>query len=314
MWSRTKNLLAILVISAGLTSGALFIIGYMVQSRVRTNIREDLHNLAGTYQALDQQREFAPTRSVEVLANLPNVRAMMTTGDAATIQDASSGVWHLCGCSFLLLATNTGAVLALHANDIGFDRSMTQVFLRQSIEREGSRDWWFGSGHLYEVWIQPIYVGEPSPDRKTLGFMAVGREIDARAAKEFSMWMSAEVAFQCDDTITASTLSDAQQNELQRYLSRSSTIPTAVPEEIQLGGEAYLLGSLDLKPASRTPVFLHVLKSFDKASWFPRKLSRFLLGLGLSSALAGSILISLKGLLHQGSSQIPPEPYRRAPR
>jgi hypothetical protein len=36
---------------------------------------------------------------------------------------------------------------------------MAQVFAKQSIEREASRDRWLGSGPLYEVWIEPISLG-----------------------------------------------------------------------------------------------------------------------------------------------------------
>jgi hypothetical protein len=290
---RTKFLLALLVISGGLTCAALLTIGYIVQHRERASIQKDLRNLASVYQQFEQQREFAPTRSAEVLANLPSVRAMMTTGDPKTIQDASADVWRLCGCDFLLLSNSTGTMLALQPNSIGFDRGMAQVLLRQSIEREESRDWWFGSGHLYEVWIQPIYVGELSPDQKALGLMAVGREIDARAAKEFSLLMSAEVAFQCGDTIAASTLPDAQQKELRHYLSIGSKIPAGVPEEIELGSARYFLAALDLKPASRPPVFLLVLRSIDGTSLSVRNVNRIFLGLGLTFILAGSIVLFL---------------------
>ncbi len=68
---------------------------------------------------------------------------------------------------------------------------------------------------MYEVWIQPIYFGAESKD-STLGYLAVGHEIDERAAKDFSKIASSDVAFRWGDTFVASTLTDAQQAELAR--------------------------------------------------------------------------------------------------
>lgn len=92
---RTKFLLSLLAISVGLTSATLFTVGYRVRNQVRQGIREDLRNSANTYQSFEQQREEGLRRSAELLANLPNVRALMTTQDAATIRDASADIWRL---------------------------------------------------------------------------------------------------------------------------------------------------------------------------------------------------------------------------
>ena len=67
-------------------------------------------------------------------------------------------------------------------------------------------------GHLYEVWIQPIYFGAPSRNA-TIGLLAVGHEIDERAAENFGNIASSEVAFNFGDTPIASTLNPAQQSE-----------------------------------------------------------------------------------------------------
>ena len=89
---RTKFLLSLLAISAGLTTATLLIVRYRVQKQVRTGIQQDLRNSVGTYESFEKQRQETLTRSAELLANLPNVRALMTTGDEATIQDGSAEV------------------------------------------------------------------------------------------------------------------------------------------------------------------------------------------------------------------------------
>ena len=110
---RTKFLLSLVAISTCLTAAALLIVSYSVQKRVRQSLGEDLRDSLHTYQSFESQREEALTRSAALLANLPNVRALMTTEDAATIEDASADVWKLSGSDLLVLANRTGNLAAV---------------------------------------------------------------------------------------------------------------------------------------------------------------------------------------------------------
>jgi len=98
---RTKFLLSLLAITAGLTSATLYLVSYSVQKRVRAGIREDLRNSVNTYQTFERQRQSTFMREAELLANLPNVRALMTTQDGATIQDESGSIRRLGGSDLL---------------------------------------------------------------------------------------------------------------------------------------------------------------------------------------------------------------------
>jgi len=283
---RTKFLLSLLAITAGLSSATLLIVSYSVQKRVRENIREDLHNSVDIYESFERQREATLRRSTQLLANLPNVRAMMTTQDSATIQDASEDIWNLSGSDLMVFADRSGDVVAMRAKSESFERVAAQDFMQLSLKKEEPRDWWFGGGHLYEVWIQPIYFGAESKE-STLGYLAVGHEIDERAAKDFSKIASSDVAFRWGDTFVASTLTDAQQSELARQPQRDA----AGSQETQIGDERYLATTVELPPAAQPGVTLTVLKSFDKATSFLRDLNRILLALGLLSVIAGSVLV-----------------------
>ena len=287
---RTKFLLSLLAISAGLTAATLLIVSYSVRKRVRENIREDLRNSVASYQTFQAQQEEALTRSAALLANLPNVRALMTTDDAATIQDASADVWKLSGSNLLVLANRTGSVVALRASAAGLDTGTAQGLLRQSLGRSESKDWWFGGGHLYEVWIQPIYFGSPS-ENLTVGLLAVGYEVNQRAAGEFASVASSEVAFNFEGAPVASTLSPALQSELARRIRELANRPAGDAQEIHLGSEHYLAKTVNLSPAGSPLVSLTVLKSFDKATLFLGGLNHVLIGLGILSILAGSVLV-----------------------
>ncbi len=288
---RTKFLFALLVISAGLTTGTLLVVRYSVEKRVRESIRGDLRNSVDTYQSFERQLDDSLTRSAELLANLPTVRALMSTHDAATIQDASADVWRLSGSNLLVMAGRTGNVLSLRTSTAGLSSGMAQELLQRSLDRAQSRDWWFGGGHLYEVWIQPIYFGAASEDTVT-GLLAVGYEIDMQAAKDFGSIASSEVAFECGNTVVASTLDEMQKTELLRQIGNNPALG-ADATEIQIGREDYLVTTVSLSPKGGSPVSLSVLKSFDKATSFLNGLDHLLMALGLLCLLGGGMLAFL---------------------
>jgi signal transduction histidine kinase len=289
---RTKFLLSLLAISAGLTAATLLIVSYSVRTWVRENIRGELRNSVETYRSFEKQRVDTLTRSAELIANLPNVRALMTTEDAATIQDASTAIYGLSGSDLLVLANRAGTVHGLKTRTPGLDRGAAQDLLRTSLDRGESRDWWYGGGHLYEVWIQPIYFGAPSQNTMT-GLLAVGHEIDEGAARDFGNVASSEVAFHFGDFPVASTLAAAQQAELAHQLSGSSENHSGIPREIQLGSERYVVATVSLSAVGGPAVSLSVLKSLDQATSFLNGLNHGLIALGLLSVLAGSALVFL---------------------
>jgi signal transduction histidine kinase/CheY-like chemotaxis protein len=287
---RTKFLLSLLAISAGLTTATLLIVSYSVQKQVRAGIQQDLRNSVGTYRSFERQRQETLTRSAELLANLPNVRALMTTGDEPTIQDGSAEVWRQSGSDLLVMAGRSGKVLGVQPNGTGLERTMVQQFLRDSLARQEPKDWWFGDGHLYEVWIQPIYFGAQSAN-STIGFLVVGHEINESAARDLGNIAASEVAFYSGNRLVASTLTRDEQAELAATMAASSS-DTLGPREVRLGSERYLDSTVRLSKGG-VPVSLSVLKSLDKATLFLAQLNRVLLGLGLLSIVAGSALVFL---------------------
>lgn len=284
---RTKFLLSMLLISAGLTCASLLFVRRNVQAEVRKGIFADLHNSVSTFQSFQREREITLTRSSELLADMPSLRALMTAPDDATIQDASGDVWRLAGSDLFVLADRRGKVVALHTATPGFTRTLAQESLNHSINQEGAGNWWFGGGHLYQVFLKPIYFGPASED-KMLGVLAIGYEIDDRLASEVSRIAASHVAFYYRDTIVKSTLTPAQESELGQQKVRAAADGG---QEVQLGDERYLATSLELAGGSAPSVRLSVLKSYDRATLFLDRLNRLLLGLGLAAVLAGSLLV-----------------------
>ena len=97
-------------------------------------------------------------------------------------------------------------MLALQSTDAVFAPAAAQESLRASLDRGNVWDWWFNDGHLYHIWLQPIYFGEQSSN-SLLGFLAVGHEIGKSEAQDFSNVATSEAVFRYGSTIAASTLS-----------------------------------------------------------------------------------------------------------
>src|SRR5215469_7125687 len=247
-----------LVISAGLTCTTLLVVHQSGRTQVRKEIFVDLQNSITTFKNFQRDRELTLAHSAEVLADLPILRALMTTAHEATIQDASDNLWRLAGSDLFVLADRSGKVVALNSKTPGFGHDSAEEFLRQGVDHaQESGQWWFGGQQLYEVFVTPIYFGKAS-DNRLLGFLAVGYEIDDRVLQEMSGIAGGQVAFRYDNAIVRSTLRPEQERELLRsgFVARGA----ALPGELELGKERFLVTSVELAP-DRAPVALIVLKS-----------------------------------------------------
>jgi signal transduction histidine kinase len=287
---RTKFLLSMLLISAGLTCTSLLLVRHSVQKQVRREIFADLRNSVSTFQNFQRERELTLTRAAELLADLPNLRALMTTRHEATIQDASSGLWRLAGSDLFVLADRTGHVVALHTASPGLTRDMARESFANTVNDESSGHWWFGGQHLYEVFLRPIYFGAAAENR-LLGFLVIGYEIDDRVTSQVGRIATSQVAFYYGDAVVKTTLAPAQEAELARHRVLHSAPGVSGPEGIQLGEERFLGTSIELAGAKNPSVRLSVLKSYDQATAFLDSLNHLLLALGLAAVVGGSALV-----------------------
>ncbi len=286
---RTRFLLSMLVITAGLTTTSLLLVRRLVEQKVRANIAEGLHNSVQTFQNFQQERESLLTRLADLLADLPITRALMTTHDATTIQDASQDLWQIAASDLLVLADRHGVIVALHTKASGFSRETAQAYFTKTLQDEDANRWWYGGHHLYQTFVQPIYFGSRT-DGSLLGFLVIGDEIDARLAREVSRVAASQVAFSYNGQILATTLADAEAASGNLHML-VSTSPQSAPTDVQLGSEHYLATSLDLSAPQATPVRLTVLGSYDKEVQFLSNLNRLLLALGFAAVLIGSVLV-----------------------
>jgi signal transduction histidine kinase len=162
---------------------------------------------------------------------------------------------------------------------------MAQNSLTALLQR--NERWWFGSQHLYEVFLKPVYFG-PAADNRLLGSLVVGYEIDSRVASQIGRIANSKVAFRYNGAVVTTTLPpDLSQQLAAQGMAEQSERAHAV----QLGSERFLQTTLNLTPNGPPDVRLTVLKSYDQATASLQKLNRLLLGLGILAVVLGSVLV-----------------------
>jgi signal transduction histidine kinase len=288
---RTKFLLSLAVISASLTWATLLLVRQRVQVHVREQIADSLHNSVVTFQSLQQQREATLSRSAALLAALPPLKAVMTSRDTVTIQDASATFWKLIGSDLFVLSDSSGRLMALHTSRPGFTDAEAQQSLQRSIASGEAKDWWHVGGRLFQVFLQPIYFGS-ADENVPIGLLAVGYEIDDRVASDISRVSASQVAFGYGNSLVVSTVQAQQRDELVRAIGRL-TAQGGGTRQLQLGNERFLATSVVMSPGDSDRVTLTVLKSYDQATAFLESLNRWIVVVGLAAVLAGSILVFL---------------------
>jgi len=287
---RTKLVLSLTFTTAVLTGVSLLVVQNDLRNHAKQQIFAEIPNSLEVFREFTEQRQKLRLQSAAVTADVPTVQAMMTSKDERTIQDASSDFWKLTDWDLFVLADPAGKIMALHSSTGAFDREVARASLTRTVSNQQSRDWWFEGGRLYEVFLQPIERGTPE-DATLLGYLATGFALgDAFAATARSL-TSSDVAFRYGPDVISSSLTANQQKDLSTYSVVTS--PGLTTEEVRLGEENFVAGSVLLTPVGNPPVTLTVLKSFDAATLFLQNVNRLLLGVGLVALIAGSVLMFL---------------------
>ena len=288
MGLRTRFLISLVLITATLTTAALWIVRQNVRVHVREELATALDNSAVTFSEVQRRREADAQRTAQLIADVPVLKAVMTTHDAATIQDASTDLWRLAGTDLLAVADSSGRVVALHAAKPAPERQAIEQLFERSLSPYRPTDWWY-AGQLYQVFLQPVYAGDPS-QRTSLGVVAIGYAIDDTLAAEVARIAAGPVAFRYDQRIIVSTLDAERQKELQERIQGGAESPGA--REFRLDGETFLAAPMKLANNSKTPVQLIMLKSYDRATVFLTRLNLLVMVVGGAAVLVGALLVS----------------------
>jgi signal transduction histidine kinase len=274
---RTKFLLSLVIVIAGLTCATLLVVRRNTQERVRREVQEEALNAVLMFRVLEHDHEVTLKRKADLLASM----ASMRNGDATAVEDVGQDPWQSDEYHLLLLADREGKIVALHTTLNEFPLTRAQALLSHSLDHGDKAAWWYGGRRLYQVVLQPFYDSDTSKNT-LLGTVVVGRGIDPT---EFARVSSSQIALRIGNDIVSSTLGPLREAELARHVAAAGLRQ----ENVDIDGERFFTQSVDLTTGVQ-PATVLVLKSYSVAFADLHKQNRLLAGLGLTAILVGVAL------------------------
>ena len=288
---RTQLLVANLLIICALVGAILLVVRHTVRSEIADQVQQGTNASLVAFENVQQERDTQLARTAAMLSELPTLKALMTTRDAATIQDASDSFWKLAGTQLFVLAAPAPEekILGFHATSSGWQAASLAPNLSKSIELREDAAWWYGDGRLYRVALRTITAGEGA-DARQLGILAVGYEVDAGVAQQLANVSGSQIALTANDKIIASTIPSSDAAPLQMFIMESQAAQIR-GLEWKLGSTPYQVASVNIHEGAPVSVKCYVMMSLEPANSFLRRLNWTILVLAISAILLAAVLL-----------------------
>jgi signal transduction histidine kinase len=270
------------------TSLSLLLIRHRLRDQVEADVSQDLERSVITFQNLQAERLRALDRENALLAELPTLKALMTSGDDRTIQDGALEFWQISGTDLFALATSNGRIVATYTRSPSRGDALRQGL--GSLLASQDKRYLVDGGSLYSCSVRPLYFGS-AESGTLLGYVVSGVSID-RTVREISQPTGVDATFLSGGQVVAGTLDPAVQANLARQLLLLSGTPQS-PSTVKFGDSSFLAAAEDLSAASTAPLELVVLKSLEPAAQSINRIDRMVLSAGLLALLAGAALVTI---------------------
>lgn len=288
---RTQLLISTLIIICALTGAILFIIHHTVQAVVAGSVRAGTEASLRAFSNVQHERERELSLTAAMLAEVPTLKALMTSNDPLTIQDGSELYWKKFGSDLLLLADPAGRILGFHVIRPGWSSRLIEGDLQRSMARGEEATWWYADGQLYWVFLRPISAGAGN-DLKPLGVVAVGYQVDSSVAEQLSLVAGSQIALAMGDKVIASTLSTDDEDQFAAWAARQGARPNPDSQAIALTAHSYEVASVSLRKNAQAPVLCYVLMPLERTDLFLRQINRTIFVLGFGAIVLAALLLS----------------------
>ncbi|HEY3703890.1 MAG TPA: HAMP domain-containing sensor histidine kinase [Terracidiphilus sp.] len=274
------------VITTGTTLVSLLAIRLPLRNLILENVSSDLLHSVATFENLRSQRMAALDRDNALLADLPTLKALMTTSDEQTIADGAVEFWKVSGNDLFAVADRNGKIMAAFVAGATADDSFRADLHRFVATR---RESYLVSGDsLFGCSVQPLYFGSRT-EGTLLGYVVSGFALDHTALANLSRATNVDVAFMSGGRLIASSLAGRHEKEIAAMLPHPAAA-NSEPYTITLGREHFLAVSRQLGP-TESALALVELKSLDQEELAIRHTDRLVLFAGLLALLLGSALM-----------------------
>jgi signal transduction histidine kinase len=286
---RTQLFVATLLTICGLTGALLLIIRHTVSVETNRQVRDGTEESVRAFESVQRQWERQLSSMAAMLADLPTLKALMTTEHALTIQDGSTTYWKLAGSDLFVLAKADRQIVALHVTNPGWPTEAAERDLKRSMEQGDDASWWYDNGRLYRVFLRRITAGTGG-DSQELGLLAIGYQINSSVAQQLALVAGNQIALATGTDLIASTLPHQDEVALQRRISQADPLLASETGEIPLDSDHYAFSSVLLHGALPSPVRCYVLMPMAPVNTFMGHLNHTIYVLGASAIIFGALL------------------------
>jgi signal transduction histidine kinase len=285
---RTTLMVSLLAVSLGLTATCLLIIRLSVGREIQRGLNADISHSLNTFSNEADQRNQMLAREAALLADLPSLKALLATQDRKTIQDGSGEFWTTSGSDFFALSAADGRLFTYENRGPTLNEAEVAQGLGQCMSAPKETCLVALGDRLYQLSIQPLYFG-PASNGSQLGWVAIGYAVDQKVARQISDVATAEVVFLINGRISGTTLPPDRRPDLEGQTALLHESQGA-PRSIKLRGESYTGTSVTLPSPGNDSIELVVLKSYDRASSYLRRVNRWIVTLGVCALIIGLLL------------------------
>src|SRR5690242_12596207 len=269
---RSQLFIAALLIVLGLAGSLLIFIRHTVNVEVQRHMREGTDESVRAFEIVQRERELQLSRTAALLAELPTLKALMSTEHAPTIQDGSEAFWKLAGSDLFVLSKPDRKVVALHMTKGTWSQVAAERDLKRSIDLGEDASWWYDDGRLYWVFLHSITSGAGQTAQQ-LGLLAVGYRVDSAVAQQLAAVAGNQIALSTSDTVIASTLPPRDAEELERRIRSGNSSFRATSGNLVLETDQYVFSTVLLHGSSASPVHCYVMMPLAPVNIFITRLN-----------------------------------------
>jgi len=315
------SLLSKILLSTTVAITVLFAITGQIVLRSITNtmsasLQQELRASFQTYKSLwNAQSDLLSTVS-RIISNTSDVRALIGTGDRATIEDAAGELWSkfMPADAFFLVADAPGRIIARLGAQT--DLTLPREFMESAAQRfpNQAAAYFVQSGDLYHLSVTPIYVQSSGRDKALINVLVAGYRVDALVANRLKESTGgSEFLFQpIGSSKVVSTLNPRATSVVNGNMAQAGA------ELVSDGVSSYAWSRTPLPDITGKPVAeLRILRSFEDArqqiaSLYSRIILMWLVaitvGFGLTYLLARRIVEPVQ-LLDRAAAEVARQNY-----
>ncbi len=264
---------------------SLFLIRHRLGQQVTSALSADLNHSVAAFQNMQAEQLGVLEHENALLAELPTLKALMTSGDDLTIQNGAREFWDLSGADLFIMADPSGRIVAGYSRQPKVVPTLSDGL--QSLLASPDKHYLIAGGSLYACASRPLYFGSET-EGTLLGYLVSGISVD-RMIGDISHPTGVGVVFLSGATSVAATLPPDQRRSLvQKAASIEKASGTVT---VKLGNEYFLIASRNLSATATSPLNLVFLESFKPAEQSIDRIDKMIFLAGLLALFSGTLLM-----------------------